>query len=129
MKQMMFCLAAVAGIILSGCNDPKILKTIPVSEPNLNSVMDGVYRGTYTLELPSGYFIGNRTAVVDVVISNHRYQKIEIINEMKVVSKTNFRPLLDSIIREQKLNVDAVSGASFTRKAVIKAIEKALTKE
>jgi uncharacterized protein with FMN-binding domain len=114
---------------ITGCNDSSYLKKIPVSEPDLSSIPNGTYSGSNTLKLPFGSMVAFPSAEVAVVISNHRYYSIEITGMMKPIARKSIRPFMDRIIQEQKLNIDSVSGASYTKKTVQKAIENALIKK
>ena len=128
--RIIFILTILAGI--SGCNNSKILEKITVSEVNLNSVTNGTYRGSYRLNLPLGYFIGQSYAIVDVSISNNRFTSINLINIpgwLATNKQTKIPQLLDLIMQEQKLNVDAIDGASFTKKAIQKAVENAFSNQ
>ena len=123
-------IAAAALAILSGCNDSRVLKKITVSEVNLSTVTNGTYRGNYSLHLPAGTFIGQPSAVVDVSVKDNRYHSIQLVN-IPVWMITNkgmeINRMLDQILLEQKLNVDSTSGASYTKKAIQKAIENAFS--
>lgn len=117
-------------IVLSGCNDTQVLKKITVSEVDLPAVADGTYHGNYKIELPAGYFIGQPSAAVDVTVSNHRYESIQLIGiPAWMISNKDMKitPMLNQILFEQKLNVDSASGASYTKKAIQKAIENAFS--
>jgi hypothetical protein len=127
-------LTIIFSIILTGfygCNNASFLKTIKVSEPDLSVISNDIYPGKYSLKLPAGYVVGFSSAEVAVEISDHRYQSIKIINmpESYVTNRgANISGLIKKVIEQQKLNVDGVSGASYSIKAVQKAVENALIK-
>jgi uncharacterized protein with FMN-binding domain len=120
----------VSLLAVSGCNDSAYLQKIKVSEVDLSNVTNGVYRGTYRLNLPFGYIVGQTYAVVDVAVSNKRFESFHLINIPDWIStNTNagISHMLYLILREQKMNMDSSSGASYTKKAVQKAIENAFS--
>ena len=83
---------------------------------------DGVYRGTGV-----GYS-GN--VVVDVTIENRTITAIEIVSY--VDDEAYFRlalSVIDSILETQTLDVDVVSGATYSSNGIINAVRNALTGE
>lgn len=124
MTTVCICIAALAG-----CNDPSILTSITVCEVDLSKVDDGLYRGTYSINIPPGSLVGQPTAVVDVNVAKNRFESIRILTPSEwwvTNAETKLALLVEKILAEQKLNVDVVGGASYTKKAVQKAIENAL---
>lgn len=127
--KLVFVMMIAAGF--TGCNNSRILKTIDVTEPDLSAVTNGTYNGKYALKLPFGYIIGFSSAKVNVEVESHCYQSIKVLNmpENFVAKKgVNISKLIEKIIKLQKLNVDGITGASYSMKAVQKAVENAFKK-
>jgi len=91
---------------------------ISAEMPDLTIVTDGVYRGNYT--------VGPARAALDVIVQNHRIIRIEIIEPAGNPGNSPARKIINQIIKRQSLNIDAVTGATATSKAVLKAVENAL---
>jgi uncharacterized protein with FMN-binding domain len=128
-------LAIVAG--LSGCaawtreGRRAYLQTITVATPELSSIADGTYRGSYELKMPPGGMAANRAVSVDVTVSRGAITAI-VIKAPEGLAKGEFYDGLVSgpkgVIANQGLALDSVTGASYTEKAFLKAVETALTK-
>ena len=124
MKGSFFLVFVTALLLTAACNDPSILRGIEVREPALSAMPDGVYEGAYTLPSRPGVFIGNPEAEVRVVVSNHRYQTMTVTGKLK----PNMQGFLDTMVREQKINLDGISGATWTKRVLQKAVEDALSR-
>jgi uncharacterized protein with FMN-binding domain len=129
MRRTLFvAIVGLALAALAGCNDPSILASITVSEVDLTKVGDGLYRGTYAISIPAGSLVGQPAAVVDVKVAKNRFESIQILTPSEwwvTNAETKLASLVERILAEQKLNVDVTGGASYTKKAVQKAIENA----
>jgi len=105
---------------LAGCASQEMLKVrkMKIQDVDMSSVLDGAHVGSYA---DSGFEYRVQTVVrdhtiTDIIILNNRNTKYSKIAE-EVVAE---------IIKEQTPNVDAVSGATMTSKALMKAVENAL---
>ncbi|MDY0289349.1 MAG: FMN-binding protein [Sphaerochaeta sp.] len=94
------------------------LRTIGVETPNLALIQDGTYRGSYArfpLDVTVGVDI-RKGKIVAIELLKHRNgegQEAESI------------PL--KVIESQSLDIDAVSGATYSSIVILKAIEDALS--
>jgi uncharacterized protein with FMN-binding domain len=108
------------------------LNGITVSTPDLASKPDGTYNGSYTLKLPPGGMAAFRSITVDVTMGGGVITTI-VITKPKDLAKGDFSNAIvagpKGVIAKQSLDVDAVSGASYSSKAFLKAVENALSKE
>ncbi|MCD6327500.1 FMN-binding protein [bacterium] len=110
----------VLGIILlmliaAGCSLNKQIGPV-----DLSSVADGVYRGAYKSD---GF-----QWEVKVRVKDHKIFGIEILKEREGDSHDEkARDMIGRVVVEQSLQVDAVSGATKSSKALLKAIENALS--
>jgi uncharacterized protein with FMN-binding domain len=93
---------------------------IQASLPDMNSKSDGLYRGNYNL---SGSPV---KVVLDVTIQNKNIVAIKIINHFCSPIGKKAEKITEKIIEQQSLNVDAISGATGSSKAILKAVENAL---
>lgn len=87
---------------------------------DLSSVPDGVYVGDYDVDL--------LYARVEVTVEDGKITEIHILEHRQERGKSA-EAIADSIIREQKTDVDAVSGATNSSIVIRKAVENALRGE
>jgi uncharacterized protein with FMN-binding domain len=93
---------------------------IQASLPDMNGKSDGLYRGNYIL---SGSPV---KVVLDVTIQNKNIVAIKIIDHFCSPIGKKAEKITEKIIEQQSLNVDAISGATGSSKAILKAVENAL---
>lgn len=123
---------ALSTAILAGCSGMVVMTPkawtdeIPASLTALAGKPDGEYRGSYTITLPAGSFAAFRHVAVDVSISSGSITAIELVEPEIMRSAEFFHELPARIVAEQSLDVDAVSGVTYTSKALIKAVQDAL---
>jgi len=117
MKKIIFFLLALSVLAIIGCSSNK---SVTATMPNLNSIPDGVYRGSYSM---SGTPV---KATVDVTVRSHRITAIEIVQHNSSARGKNGEAIIDSIIQHQRLDVDVISGATGSSKTLLKAVENAL---
>jgi uncharacterized protein with FMN-binding domain len=87
---------------------------------DLNTVEDGVYDGAFAVTPIS--------VEVKVTVANHKITKIDITkhdNGQGAAAES----IIDKVIEKQSLDVDAVTGATYSSVCIKKAIEDALTKD
>ena len=84
---------------------------------DISDVPDGVYVGEYDVDFVY--------AKVEVTVQNGVITNIDIL-EHKNGRGSRAEVIVDRIVEEQKIEVDAVSGAALTSDTVLKAIENAL---
>ncbi len=110
--------AAGVGAYLFINSKLQTLKAIPIPDVNLNTKADGVYAGSYSC-IPV-------SAKVKVTVAGHRITKIEIIEHNNGQGKAA-EAIPAHVIAAQRLNVDIISGATYSSKVILLAIEDALT--
>jgi uncharacterized protein with FMN-binding domain len=118
MKKFKFILIVFICVIVLGCSTP--FKNLTAKMPDLALKTDGTYRGNYDL---SGTPVN---VILDVTIQNHKITEIKIVKHSCSPIGKKAEKIIDQIIEIQNLNVDAVSGATASSKAIIKAVENAL---
>ena len=84
---------------------------------NISDIPDGVYVGEYDVN-----FI---YAEVEVTVQNGEITNINILEHRHERGKTA-EVIADSIVDEQKIDVDAISGATNSSTVIKKAVENAL---
>lgn len=87
---------------------------------DISDIPDGVYIGGYDVDLVY--------AKVEVTVQNGAITDIDIL-EHKNGRGRPAEVVVDRIIEEQKIDVDAVSGATNSSTVIKKAVENALTGE
>ncbi|MCD6159058.1 MAG: FMN-binding protein [Kosmotoga sp.] len=124
-------IVVVAAIVLFGCfvviklsaeyaQMKKELETIVLSDIDCSNLKDGNYHGNYKLGLVS--------ARVRVRIDDGKISDIEIIEHVTGKGK-KAEEIINSVMEEQSIKVDIISGATFSSKTILKAIENALDNE
>ncbi|MDO5521910.1 MAG: FMN-binding protein [bacterium] len=94
------------------------LRNTPIKDVNLLQVKDGEYEGTSEF--------GNYTYHLRVTVKNHQIIDIENLKPRDSIYVTYATGVFKKIKDRQTPNVDAISGATTTSKAFMKAVENAL---
>lgn len=98
-------------------SDLQKLSKIEITDVDLSKIDDGVYRGEST-HFP---VIVN----VEVTIQNHRMTSIILTKHMNGQG-ASAESILDDVLSSQSLNVDVISGATYSSQAILQAISRAL---
>lgn len=131
-----FVALALFGVTLVGCvgwsaeGRATYLASIPVTTPDLASIADGTYNGSYTLKLPPGGMAAYKSLTVDVSMEGGAMTAITILDPTALASGDFYDTIVageKGVLTQQSLDVDAVTGASYSSKAFLKAVEDALT--
>lgn len=101
---------------LMGCL-PEEYYTITLETPDLSTVEDGRYYGSYEGQLVS--------AEVHVNMTNCIITQIDILKHDCLLGR-NAESITYEVIAQQSLEVDTVSGATVSSLTILKAIENAL---
>ena len=105
---------------LVGCASQEVLmmRQMKIQDVDMSSVMDGAHVGSYS---HSGFEYR-----IQAVVRDHTITDIIILNNRDTKYARKAEEVAAEIIKEQTPNVDAVSGATTTSKALMKAVENAL---
>ena len=126
---VLIALAGCAG--LSKEQTKAYLNGIPVMTPDLSAKPDGVYEGSYTLAMPRGGIAAYHSISVAVTVKAGHIDSIAV-TKPKQLSRGKFYDAYvtgpTGVIAKQTLDVDAVSGASYSLKTFLKAVENALSR-
>ncbi len=120
--------AALACLVaLSSCKVDKaaLARQVDLQDVDLRSVPDGVYEAAYTITPPPGTTAANKHVRVRVTVAGGRYEKIELLEPSGLSSSKRTLALIAKVEESQKLSTDAVSGATITSVAILKAIQEA----
>lgn len=96
------------------------VREIKISDVNIAAIPDGKYIGEYDV----GYIY----VKVQVVIQDGKFSKIDIL-EHRNERGQKAEAIVDNIIEEQKIDVDAVTSATNSSLVIEKACENALSQE
>jgi uncharacterized protein with FMN-binding domain len=107
----------VVAVLAASCID---MNKIIVNSPDLSKVADGTYRGDSR--------VGPVRVTLDVKIENRTMLSIVIIRHFNGRGK-KAEVIIPRVIEAQSLDVDVISGATGSSKAILKAIENALTQQ
>lgn len=95
------------------------LSSIPIEDVDLSTVDDGVYQGSYAaFPVEVG---------VKVTVKDHMISKIEILKHDNGKGKAA-EAITDDVIEAQSLQVDTVSGATYSSLVILLSIQDALNK-
>lgn len=109
----------IIGMVITMLIMNKKVQNLEIGEIDLETVADGIYEGEYTL-FPV-------TVVVKVTVEDHEIKNIEIIRHDNGQGE-KAEAITTKVIDEQSLQVDIISGATYSCKTILKAVENALSK-
>jgi uncharacterized protein with FMN-binding domain len=118
---------AILGLVLTAasCSGNRAVlrevRSMELAPVDIAGVPDGTYVGTFT------YLSSVQT--VRVHVANGTITRIDVLDGSDTNHGLRGRTVLDRVIAEQRVNVDAVGGATTTSKAYLKAVERALTNQ
>lgn len=93
------------------------VENLQIGHVDLSNIEEGTYPGSCDLGL-----VG---VTVEVTVKRHRIEDVRLIEHRKGTGAPA-EALIGDIIREQTLDLDVVSGATASSKAILKAVESAL---
>lgn len=93
---------------------------VEIGDIDLSKVKDGTYEGSYDARIIS--------ATVSVTVKDGKMTEIRLLKH-KNDRGGSAEAIVDDILREQSLDVDAVSGATNSSKTILKAVENALNSD
>lgn len=93
-------------------------RKMQIEDTDVSSLADGTYYGATTL--------GGFTYEVQAVIQNHKIVEVKTIANRKSAYARFSEGVIPRILEAQNANVDTITGATTTSKALLKAVENAL---
>ena len=115
----MVLVLASAGILLTGCKQIEAIQRLEIQNIVFQNVGDGTYEGYQDNKIV--------TAKVRVSVKDGRVADIQLLQHAHG-PQHGAEAIVARVLEEQSLRVDAVSGATYSSKVVLKAIELALRK-
>lgn len=116
---IVLCLVGGSIYLIKVWNYQKTVKSLTYSDIAIEDIESGIYIGECNVD-----FI---YAKVAVTVENGAITQIEIL-EHKNERGTPAEKIIDDILQQQSIDVDAVSGATNSSKVIKKAVENALIK-
>ncbi len=112
--------------VLASCSVDKaaLAARIDLRDVDLSTVADGTYEATYTISPP--VMAANKTVSVKVTVAGGAYRSIDIVEPARLGGDKAFPDLVARIRESGHLSMDAVSGATITSAAVLKAVQLAV---
>jgi len=118
--RVFFIMGIVAVLaMMAACNSTRFSE-IQAVLPDMQYKPDGTYRGNYDL---SGTPV---KVTLDVTVQHGNISGINIVQHFCSPIGKKAEKIVDRIIEEQSLGIDAISGATASSKAILKAVEDAL---
>ena len=117
MKKLQFIFIILSALLILGCSTA--YKSLTVTTPDLALVNDGVYKGHYNMSSTPVKVTLNVTSL------DHKISKIDILDHTSSPIGKKAEKIIDTILEKQSLEVDVISGATVSSKAILKAVENA----
>ncbi|MDD4961624.1 MAG: FMN-binding protein [Candidatus Marinimicrobia bacterium] len=110
-------------ILIMACknNELEKVRSMQIDSVDFSTLQDGIYRGDFRY--------GDYTYAVEVHIQSKRIEAINILENRDSKYAKMAEAVAEKILEQQRNDVDAVSGATTTSKALLKAVENALRSE
>jgi uncharacterized protein with FMN-binding domain len=122
-------LLALSALVAACTVDKEALaRQVGLHNVDLTSVPDGVYEGAYTVDLPKGVMAAGKSVRVRVTVSNAKFEKIEVLDPISMSGAGPIRELLSRVTADQRLSPDAITSATVSSIAVLRAIQEAVSK-
>ena len=115
MKIFWIVILIASATLFAGCSGSP--DEVQLDMPELSSIADGVYPGTAS--------VPPVIARVKVSIQNGKITDFTIVRHLTGQGQSA-EILADRIVEQQSIELDVVSGATYSSKAILKAGEKAL---
>jgi len=93
---------------------------MPIDHVDLAKVRDGTYQGDFAY--------GGFDYQVQVIVTGHQITDIAVVKNRSTRHAKMAEGVVRRILAQQRNDVDAVSGATTTSKALLMAVERALNK-
>jgi uncharacterized protein with FMN-binding domain len=95
----------------------KRLENLKVQNVDLSKMPDGIYSGSYNV-FPV-------TADVRVIVKNHKIAEIELVKHTNGKGAAA-EVIPERVVKAQSIEIDVVTGATYSSKVILKSIENAL---
>lgn len=112
LKTIPFIIAAL--LVFAGCGKPK---DIQIHTPDLQKIADGSYEGSF-----DNFPVSVKTRVT---VKHHKIISVEILKHFNGQGKAA-EAITNLIVEKQTPAVDVITGATYSSKTILKAVEIAL---
>jgi uncharacterized protein with FMN-binding domain len=128
-KVMRACAFIACVLLLASCAVDKaaLAARVDLHDVDLRSVPDGVYEASYTIQPPAPIMAANKSVRVRVTVAGGKYAQIEILQPPRLAESGTYKALVSRVRESQSLSPDAVSSATVTSFAVLKAVQIAVS--
>ncbi len=116
-----FAIALVFACIMAGASHVAEAEDARIGETDISKIPDGTYAGGWL-------DYGDVPIVVEVTVRGGRIEDIRIVRSKGDWHVQEAGGVIGPVIETQSLEVDAVTGATITSDAILRAIEDALRK-
>ena len=121
-RKVVLTIVAVAGLLVIASAAMQYFqlsyyRSLPITEVDLTKLDDGIYIG----EANYGFYYK-----VKVKIKNHSIEDVEFLQNRSSFYARLAEGIKQKILNKQKVDIDAVTGATTTSKVLLKAVETAL---
>jgi uncharacterized protein with FMN-binding domain len=110
--------AVIIGFVVFMVGGKNVTLNQQIGSVSLDTIPDGVYTGSYSALRWS--------TTVEVTVADHKITDIRVVSPQVVIDDETIDTLNAEVIEAQSPAVDAISGATVTSKAHLKAVENAL---
>lgn len=117
MKKIVVVMMLV-GLLGCATQEMSMVRQMKIQDVDMSSVLDGAHIGSYVY---NGFEYR-----VQTVVRDHTITDIVVLNNKDTQNAKKAEGVIPEIIKQQTPNVEAVSGATTTSKALMKAVENAL---
>ena len=116
-RYIAYVLMAMLAAAVTGCTSTEVRETreLAINHVDLSMVHDGTYDGDFTY-------------AVRVSVTDHRIASINVVTNRDTTHAKKAEGVVGKVLDQQRNDVDVVSGATTTSKALLKAVENAITK-
>ena len=106
--------------LFMGCASQEMIRVrlMDIQNINASNIQNGEYIGSFSY--------GGFEYLVKTIVNGHKIIDIEILQNRDTEHAKRAEGVLAEILKEQTPNVDAISGATTTSKALMKAVENSL---
>jgi uncharacterized protein with FMN-binding domain len=115
-------LLGVCAVLVFSCGrqEMRAAQEMTINDVPISTIPNGTYTGSFTS--------GNATYAVRVTVFDGRLEAVKVLQNRNTADAKKAENIIGRVIEQQKLTVDPEPGAAAASKALLKAIEKALTK-
>ncbi|MBS4032618.1 MAG: FMN-binding protein [Clostridiales bacterium] len=116
---VIFAAYGYVAVYLPQTAEHKQVRDMIIQDVDLEQIPDGTYQGSFNY--------ASFTYLVEVKITDHKFENIKVLQNRESKHAKEAEGVITRVQRNQTLQVDTISGATTTSKALLKAIENALT--